>query len=300
MQPTKFWHELTEQQQHFLTLLASGEEANIELAKQLLLSLLREQYGEDYLAGVDCLSEPQNKAETELIAKFENHQQDFFANVGLPTAILPNALSFLELSKSLTNFSCSRGYVWQGNSEKNKYIYYPPFQSYNNSDSISAYKANSIAMRIELEGFSAFLSYPFGYEGSIIFTFVINKRSPLWVIIGLCCELSEINPTIIFRFTTEKVSILQKIKLLDHEKVLGILSECPTQKGWLMNVEDVTPMLLHGREPMPNPDYLVLQNTCFYVRKYSNGATNPAQGWLDILVASPEWKERNLTYKFID
>lgn len=311
MQQTKFWHELTEQQQRFLSLLASGKAENIELAKQFLLGILREKNGGNYLEGVDFLNKHESYLTDEeylLLDSFESEQRDFFAEIGLPLFFLNKTsetdvvtcLPFDALSKNINYFSCSRRQQWK-DEQLNKYLFYSAFDV-SHLFFIKGRIENSVIYK-ELAEFKRFMSYPFGYKGAIIYTFYVPRvinRDAINAIAFLCSELLKIEPAMTFRFL-RKDGLLNSLKFLDHDIVLKILEKVPQQKNWLMYKESIRVALLPScDEPKPNPLYLVLQNTCFYLRKDTNGGTNPEYNDMNILSASPEWKERNLTYKFID
>lgn len=275
MQPTKFWHELTEQQQHFLTLLASGEVENVELAKQLFFGLLVDRAMTD----LKCCQEYAEKTANCFI---EIKQKNFIDGFNLPKVFSGTMRHKMGIFENIAlNLRCKgwREYVW--------------------GNDFFTYKIHEIepASHEPVGEIKKIISYPFGYKDKLLCKMIITQSNPTKTQQRIS-DILAIAPKTTFYFSVGETRFNQGF--LEHTKAIEILQPIAQPKKWLINIESVEPMLLHGREPKPNPMYLQLQNTCFCVTKHSNGATNPEQGWLDILAASPEWKERNLTYKFID
>lgn len=91
MEKYKKWQELSEFEQHILTLVFTREKQNIELARALLLGHLREANGENFLPNVDKYEYPSDEKKSMWSAllrlefeKMFDAEDDFFKNCKLP------------------------------------------------------------------------------------------------------------------------------------------------------------------------------------------------------------------------
>lgn len=278
---TKFWHELTEQQQHFVSLLASGEDENIQLAKQLFISVMPENHRKQYTR---LIEQPQGSRGQRIAEKLLRKKQiEFIVNCNLPNLSCHSISDYKDIFGSVSfNLGLKD---WRGFSWDNIFFICVIYDTEpQDNDPINEIKK--------------IISYPFGYKDNLLCRMGVTQND-ITLTQERIKQILVIAPNTTFFLTNINDTWHPYYHFLEHKKAVLILEPIIQQKNWLISARNVRHMLLHGQKPNPNPFYLKLQNTCFYIANRNGCTTNPEQ-WLDILAASPEWKERNLTYKFID